>query len=82
MSGGSAAPTYLLHGLRISSEIALQAASIDCGKPDLRVCMAAPRRIPDELPPGRPLAQVRTPVGSSSLTTLPRGLHVSDSPTM
>jgi hypothetical protein len=68
MSSGSVARTYLLHGLSISSDVPLQALSIDCGKPDLRVSLGAPRRIPDEVPPGRPLAQIRTPAGSSSLT--------------
>jgi hypothetical protein len=67
------AATHLMHGLKICSEIPLDAPSIAPGKADLRVCLAERRPIPDAVPPGRLLARLEHPAGSSSLALASAG---------
>jgi hypothetical protein len=59
--------TYLLHGLRVRSEAALDAPETDSAPHDVVISLGARRPVPDEPPLGRLLARLDLPVGSSSL---------------
>jgi hypothetical protein len=58
---------YLLHGLRVRSDVPLAAPLADGGPFELEICLGERRLIPDHPPEGRLLAHVELPVGSSSL---------------
>jgi hypothetical protein len=47
------APTYIVHGLRVRSEVPLPVPALEeDGEPDLTVRWAKPRGVPDERPDG------------------------------
>lgn len=67
MNGSRPARTYLLHGLRVRSEIALDGPEADDRTHDLAIAVGEVRPVPDAPPGGRLLARLDLPVGSSSL---------------
>jgi hypothetical protein len=63
-----ACPTYIAHGLRVRSEIALDAPVTRVSPRDLEIRLGARRPIPYALPDGHLLARIEVPGGGSSLT--------------
>ena len=61
-------PTYLAYGLRVRSEIALDAPVTHASPGDLEIRRGARRAIPHAVPEGQLLARVDLPNGGSSLT--------------
>ncbi|HLF44658.1 MAG TPA: hypothetical protein VJA46_14190 [Acidimicrobiia bacterium] len=50
--------TYLLHGLKLSSELALDEPTVDHQPPDLWIRIGEAREIPDEIPEGEVVAEL------------------------
>ena len=63
-----AIPTYLAYGLRVRSEIALDAPLTHASRCDLEIRRGVRRPIPHAVPEGQLLAHVDLPNGGSSLT--------------
>lgn len=56
------AATYFLHGLAVASDVPIDAPSAPRGRaPDLEITLARPCPVPDELPPGRLVAESADP---------------------
>jgi hypothetical protein len=62
--------TYALHGLRVRSQVQLDAPVVDPGPSDLHVRLGPRRSVPDAAPAGRLLAHLELPGGSSSLAAI------------
>lgn len=60
--------TYLLHGLRVRSEVPLDAAHVEAGEADIQVHVGDRRDVPREPPPGKVIAALEIPGASSSIT--------------
>lgn len=67
MSGLRPAGNYLVHGLRVRSELRLDAREVKWPAHDLAIAVGEARPVPDRPPAGRVLARLDVPVGSSSL---------------
>ena len=65
--------TYLVHGLRVRSAVALDAPVTRSSACDLEIRWGKRRPIPDAVPDGQLLARVGLPDGGSSLTAGPGG---------
>jgi hypothetical protein len=61
-------PTYVAHGLRVRSELALDAPVTRVSFCDLDIRLGPRRPIPHALPDGPLLARIEVPAGGSSLT--------------
>jgi hypothetical protein len=67
VSAKDSTPTYLLHGLRVSSKLRLDAPTVDSPAHDLTISIGVRRVIPDAVPGPQLLARLDLPGGSSSL---------------